>query len=375
MKGKLLRCPVPFGLLGMLALVILIESALSIGGKFTNDSAETWRIKQSQTGREALTSDVLFFGDSLVEYGLVPKVFEERLNRRSFNLAVPAGTPETSYFLLRQAIDSGARPSRVVVNFMPFQLAPPPYLDEIRIRLWPELAGMRDVFDLAWSKRKPDVATTIWMAQILTSYRARTEIRASIVAALQGRSMVGDETRVFVTRWNLRSNRGALVVPDMMRVADTFGRHLPQLETTERQPRAVAFVTRFLQLAVTHGITVYWLIPPISPEYQAGCDEVGSTDDYSRFVRFVQSKYPNVVAIDARHAGYTPDLFADGMHLTRRGATALSESVAAVMERPVGSDRLVNLPRYRERPASPAIEDILESRIAIGLVPSPGVRR
>jgi hypothetical protein len=253
----------------------------------------------------------------------------------------------------------------------PFNSIRPHILEETRTRLWPGLVGKSDVFDLSWSQRNADIATRIWLAQVFTSYRARVEIRASILAALQDRSLVGDETRIFVTRWNIRSNRGALVMPDGVRVADTFGRHLQHLETTVRQPRSVEFMSRFLQLAVTRGINVYWVIPPVSPEYQAGCDEVGSTQSYSRFARSVQSKFPNVIVVDGRHAGYTPDLFVDGMHLTRRGATALSESLADVINRPIGADRWVELPAYRERPVSPAIEDILESRIAIGLVPKP----
>jgi hypothetical protein len=77
--------------------------------------------------RTASNSDFLFFGDSLIEFALVPQVFDERSQKRSYNLALPAGSPEASYFLLRQALDAGAQLSGVIVDFSPFQLDPPAY--------------------------------------------------------------------------------------------------------------------------------------------------------------------------------------------------------------------------------------------------------
>ena len=142
------RPRVPAGMLGMIALMVLVELGLGRTHRFDSDLSESWRIKASAARREALRSDVLCFGDSLVEFGLVPQVFEERLGGKAYNLALHAGAPSASYFLLKHALEGGARPKAVVVDFMPHQVTLNPGHEMIRRRAWPELATLGDAVDL-----------------------------------------------------------------------------------------------------------------------------------------------------------------------------------------------------------------------------------
>lgn len=363
------RFSVPAGLLGMVAMVVAVEAGLGSRDRFTTDHALDWKLKGEYAQRAA--GGVLCFGDSLVEYGVLPNILHERLGGQSYNFALPGGTPAVSHDLLKRCLDSGARPRAVVVDFPPWQLVPVSHLEEARRRLWPMVLEPSEVLDLALSRRDPGLAATIWVSQALASYRDRFEIRASILAALDGKDRRDNDIRNFLTRWNLRSNRGAIVMPDQGRRADPLP-GLPAIKDRRRDPTFVADVDRFLRLAASRSIPVYGLAMPFSPEHQADCDAAGGTAAYDAFLRDEQAKFPGLIVVDARHLGYDPSLFNDAMHLNRRGATALSDDLAALIAEGPGPGRWVALPPYRERPASPRVEDIMESRVAIGLDPPRG---
>src|SRR5205823_5327851 len=140
---------VPLGLLGALALVAAIESSLrSHELEFLNTLACDWRQGALAAGRDAPGCEVLCFGDSLMKNGVAPEVIGRRLGMRSYSLAVASGPPAASYFLLRRALESGARPKAVLIDVIPHLLAWGP---ESFATLWPELLDVRDGLDLARS--------------------------------------------------------------------------------------------------------------------------------------------------------------------------------------------------------------------------------
>jgi len=60
--------------------------------------------------------DVLCFGDSQMKFGIAPHVVAARTGRPAYNLAIVGGQPPASYFLLRRALEAGARPSAVLFD-------------------------------------------------------------------------------------------------------------------------------------------------------------------------------------------------------------------------------------------------------------------
>ena len=124
---------------------------------------------------------------------------------------------------------------------------------------------------------------------------------------------------------------------------------------------------RFLRLASEHGIPVYWLVMPISPELQALAEASGTDAQYSELVHRFERRFPNVVVLDGRRTpGYGPGRFMDTMHLDGKGAAALTNEVADLMLSPTpgGAPCHVALAPYRDRPPAKHVEDVLESKVA-----------
>ncbi len=359
---------VPVGMLGTIALMVLVELGLGRTHRFDSDLSESWRLKASAARREAVNSDVLCFGDSLVEFALLPQVLEERLGGKAYNLALHAGAPSTSYFLLKHALDAGARPKAIVVDFMPHQIVLNPGHEMIRRRSWPELATLGDAVDLWRTLRDGDLFGSIVLGKVFASVRARPEIRGAVAAGFRGEGRpVEDVLHLAGTYRNLKANRGAYVMPASIRTAPDPAPVNCDYSNLVYDPARMVYMDRFLRLAAERGIAVYWVVMPISPELQALADAAGTDAQYSEMVRRFERRFPNVVVVDGRRIpGYGPHRFMDTIHLDGKGAATLTNEVADLILRPElrGTSRHVALAPYHDRPPAKHVEDVLESKVA-----------
>src|SRR3954447_9395190 len=85
--GSMDRGRVPWGFLGMLGLMALVELALARHGL----APSNWRASGRAASGKAVGCEVLCFGDSQVKLGLLPRVIEQRLGRPAYNLAIVGG--------------------------------------------------------------------------------------------------------------------------------------------------------------------------------------------------------------------------------------------------------------------------------------------
>ena len=142
----------PWGLFGMLAIVGLVENGLSRHEiHYSTEWSVAWERAAQAARKEAVQADVLCFGDSLVMHAVAPRILEERLGRSAYNVAVFKGQAPSSYFLLKAALDAGAKPSAVLIDG---ELLTDNPLE--MVRLWPELATYEELFDLAWTAHRPE---------------------------------------------------------------------------------------------------------------------------------------------------------------------------------------------------------------------------
>ncbi|WP_435009067.1 hypothetical protein P12x_000317 [Tundrisphaera lichenicola] len=314
----------------MLALVAAVE--VVIGGlrhDLASPLAEDWRITAMAASEKAPGCDVLCFGDSLVKYGVLPRVIRAKSGLKSYNLATSGGTMPSAFFLLRQALDAGARPRAVVADFAALMLDDP---DPPAMQDYAELATYRDCLDLAWASKSGGFLAGATLSKLLPSYQWRFEVRNSIRAAFEGRSLSNRAAlATYRARWARESGAhpmppGRVRYPTEATLIDGVS---PETWTCE--PRNRRYLERFLELAASHQITVYWLIPPLCPEAHARREARGSDRLYGEFVRGIVAKHPNVVVCDARPSGYDNSVHTDHLHLDRRGAAVLSADLASVL--------------------------------------------
>lgn len=360
----------PLGLIGMLALVALIEAAEArTGGALSHPWAGDWRHATRAVAAEAPACRVLCFGDSLTKYGVVPRILEERLGGRAYNLALGAGPPAASLAMLERALAAGSRPEAILVDFAPHLLGVGP---EISAVLLPEVLTPLDATRLGWDAGDPGLAASTALGWLLPTVKDRGEIRAAILGACAGEDRAPRRLAEAAARRNWEVNRGAhLAIRSPRGFADDapWAKQLYPAEWSCTPPNA-AHVRRFLRLAGRRAIPVFWLIPPFSPEVHVRRACSGLEERYTAFVARAVRSFPGVTVLDGRGAGYGVDVHADAIHLDRRGAAVFTEEVAAAVARRLGpgADRpggWVRLPPYRDRPADAPLEDLLQSTLAV----------
>jgi hypothetical protein len=325
------RSKLPLGLIGAVALVATIEAGLADRPiERSSKPGLAWRFGKSSAASDpgVTGAEVLCLGDSLVKLGVQPRVIEDRLGRRSFNLAVPGAQAPASVFLLRQAIESGARPRVVVVDFDENLLAVSP---RENLEQWPDLLDARDWLDLTLLSGDVDLAVRVGLGMVLPSWRDRRAIREQVVAALEGRDRA-ILPELLALRRNWIRNAGAQVATPGDRVPVEWG-PTPEVEgrpgrTWKPHPANRAAVHQLCNLADQHGITVAWLLPPTRPDWHDRRASIGVVESVDRFVAEVRARHPNLVVLDARESGFPAEVFRDPTHLDGLGAVALSESIA-----------------------------------------------
>lgn len=353
--------PIPWGLLGMLALLGVVECAVArLPRDFASTGVWDWSQSRRRADRSIRDCRLLCFGDSQVKLGLVPRLVEARAGMRTYNLALIGGQAPSSYFLLRRALAAGARPSAVVVDFLPPLLAK----DRVtNMRLWPELLSFRDTLELAFVDGDPTLAATLVLSRLVPSVRSRVDLRSQVVAAIGGARPPSSAEGFHRRNWDV--NRGAMILPHYPFKEDPdlwYRVNYPKDWACE--PVNARYVDRFLALAEERRITVYWLIPPIDPQAQALCESKGQDARFLAFVREHQGRHRNLVVVDARHAGYPRSAFVDAVHLHSEAALALSEAVAEVVSAGPSAPNWRSLPAYRPRPLDVPLEDLEQSRMA-----------
>jgi hypothetical protein len=355
----------PWGLLAAVGLTVATELVVARHrAELSSSIAYSW----SETGRAvssvALGSDVLGFGDSRVKFGVVPAVIEAKTGTRAYNLALLSGSAPSSFVLLRRALAAGARPKAVVVDYGRVILGDGPS-STVRPYPWADLLTVAETLELAVTARDADLLAAVVARKLVPSLRARFEIREAVVSALGGTpSERGEVNRAQRRNWAV--NRGAQLVARVANSSDEGVRPGEPPGTGGWQPDPVnaAYVERFLALARSKGVAVYWLIPPAAPGLQARWNHSGDEAAYDHFAASFLRRFEGLTLVDARAAGFDAAQFVDGVHLDREGALALSSALAEV----IGGDhheRLVRLAGPLPAPPVVAVEDVGTSRAAV----------
>ena len=365
----------PLGLIGMLALVVAVESTIADRDlDLLTGFQWDWNLAGRRVASpEVVGADLLAFGDSQMKLGFVPQVAERRLGRSAYNLALVGGQAPASYFLLRRALDAGAAPDALIVDYFPGFLRSS-YRNAMP--LYPQLLNLRDCLDLGLTVGDPELLGQLVAEHLLPSARDRLGLRQAITLRLEGRpaSQRYGLARLFR---NWRVNRGAQLEasrPDLFFLPDSWA--ATYFGDTKFNYVNLIYIGRFLRLAAAHGLPVYWVVPPVRTELQAACGRSGFDAAYNDFFDRILDRYPNVVLVDGRAASYGPDVFMDPHHLGLEGAFALTNGLCDLLASGPPASRRLALPPYVARPIDPPLEDVGRSHaIALGQLNEAADRR
>lgn len=368
----------PLGLAGMLAIIAATE--VYVAGRH-EDLGTTYSIEWRRAGqaiaREAKGSRILCFGTSLTRMGVSPKVLEERLGRPAYNFATSGGQPYSAYTSLRQALAAGSKPEALVVDFTWSALATPHDWNE---RVLPELASLGECAELAIASRDASFLARIALVRLMPTFRCRTQVRANIVSAVRGEEPKRIPERHIMAR-NANVNRGGNHAAPTGRVAG-INLNDPTIFPTAWScvPISESYIHKFLDLAESRGIPVFWLVPPISPQVQGRRDELALEGAYTRFIEGVTAGRRGVVVVDGRGSHYGPEAFFDMIHLNRDGAVAFTDDLAEVIKARLGrgddmGPSWVRLPEYRPDPLASRVEDLGRSAGLVDSLKSGGLLR
>ncbi|SIO60088.1 Protein of unknown function [Singulisphaera sp. GP187] len=355
----------PRGFVGMLGLLLAIELFVSHASlDLARPEYWLWYATGRSARLDAKQAEILCLGTSQTSYGVVPQVLEEQLGRRTYNLAMCSSPPQADYYLLKRALDSGARPKALVLDLHP-HLMKNNYWG--CIRFFPNLLSARESIDLGWTARDPDFTAEVLLAKAFPSILNRFDIRNAVMATLDGKAC-SLRKPTLTSLWNRVNNQGAMILAP---------KNSPPTELTPTDHEWFApsawsyqqintlYVRRLLKLAAAHDITVFLLVPPLDARLQQLRQDKGLSASFEEFAKGLQAHHPNLVVVDGAHSGYPSSAFADAMHVSRPGAISLTCGLGEILRPyleggPRPASRWFVLPPYRERTSRAEITELAE---------------
>ena len=218
---------------------------------------------------------ILCFGTSLLKFGFVPTIVEQKTGHPSYNHAVMSGHTPSSYYLLKRSIESGAKPAAILLDCQDGPVATADVnrqAEAIRVnmRSWPEILTWREGLDFAREAGDAKFFADLMVSWLVPTSKLRHEIRAGILAALRGGD-TGTASFVAACYRNWRRNRGACLMPLGDPAAAPPAVPLSEVRAVPPLPRdryvrnrlSDTYADRFLSLAARHSIPVFWLLPPV----------------------------------------------------------------------------------------------------------------
>lgn len=356
----------------MVVLIVAVESAVSRRWQDLSDPVSlNWKFADRGARTEAAGCEVLFLGDSLVKHGLVPSVVQRESGLRGVNLSAARAPTLLTYFVLRRALESGAKPAAIVIDTKPAVLMGGV---DYNAHYWPAALSPRECLELGRIAHKGTLALAVLTARLLPSLQARLEVRSRIETALtQAPDRMREINRVLLRNWTVNGGANVAMLDSPYR-----GEVSPEIQDRLHpdrwyvDPANAAGLDALLELADQRGIRVYWLLTPISPGLQDWRERSGSEAKFEQFVRSYSERYPKTVSVlDARRMARDASLYVDATHLSGRGAIVLSRAIGGILkagrgnhpqDRPGGWILLLDPPPDPVRAADPPLEDVERSK-------------
>ena len=333
--GRTSSSQVPWGLIGMIALVWTSELVCALlvptsSHRLLGRRARRWRLNVKRR-REFSVS-----GTVRLSSGCCPTLLRDKPD-------FPATTWPFSGGCQHPVMASSAahsipvrRPKAVLVDYNPGLLVTHA---RVNAAVWPQILGPTEA--LALFSHSPDFGLALPMIGncLFHPGNIATAFTASQSRQFSGVTMMSSLAQVRQEKESREIFRGAQPVGLNPSFTEPVTDAIPQVghKGWKSHPENTAYVHKFMSLAELHQIRVFWVIPPVSPAFQATRFRNGQEDVYDRFVAVIQARHPTLTVLDGRRLGLDRSSFVDTFHMSVRGAELLSEAVAVALGNHLGS--------------------------------------
>ena len=352
------------------ALVLFAAMQLPLqclGPKLHSLESANYEFVRRSVPKEGIRASVVCLGDSLLKQGVSPRILENQLQERVINLSVIGSRPMATYCILRRLLREGGQPKLLLVDFEPDILYSDP---RSAVHESAEFYDVEDCLDAALTVGDYNYAGSLLTAVLLPSYRMKYALVDFVTELIRNRrSPDFSQVKKYSRNWLV--NKGQSLepaqhgpLPDDSKQADNivkewrkvFQSHSPWVCNQINQ----TYMSKFIDLANHNSIKVFWLITPMHPRAQKEMEETGVEAAYVKLARNLQSRFPNLVVIDGRHANYDGHFFIDSEHFHRHGATVYSKALGKILQLK-GKDRWIELPQCDRSDIDKTLEDVEQS--------------
>jgi hypothetical protein len=331
------------------------------------DSVWSYEITRKIVSEKVKNCGILVLGDSMVSHGVAVKVIKQATGLEGYNLSFSGAQTPITYYLFREALNSGAKPKFVVVDFFPKLLDSDPWFNVENI---PFITTFSDCIELAWNNRDANLLGSLLTRKALPSARCRDSLRTAITDAFKGAGNLPRVTNRALVR-NREFNRGLIMMNTKRGEHLTFDDYISYLfPPFHCNPLSREYIDKFMKLAAANHVSVILLLPPYMPGLQARLEQIGFDAKHEEFVRSLVAEYPGLSVFDARHSNYDPNVFVDANHLQYDGALTFSAEIGDLLRAkmdgsPASSGRWVQVPVYKKRSIDIRHESFEESWMAV----------
>lgn len=218
------------------------------------------------------------------------------------------GQAPATYFLLKRALEAGAKPTSILVEYHPTTLSEDPWSAK---GFWPDLLNFQESVDLGWSGRDATFLASTVLAHNVPSVKDRSHIQTMVLEALAGRNATMCASTLTSMR-NRNINRGAFVMPGDVGFQGKVGENYQAAffgKPWSCTSLNASYIRRFLELASARNIQIYWVLPPFAPELQEKREQSDNVALYTTFVRQWMAAFPNLIVLDAEHSNFAAKVF------------------------------------------------------------------
>jgi hypothetical protein len=295
-------------------------------------------LREYPTAEERPIPDVVIFGESVTQGGILEPDFKEHLGSedlRVTNLALASSSVPFAYFQLRNLENQGQLPDAIIMGYLVRSyMVNHGYKFLSRAANWQEFrlaAGMGVDFETL-------VAGLV--GKVFYSVRYRQEIALLALDFNPGflrfprlESSWTEQRQAWLSERHQHAEVWQGL--DRIELEDVHDSFLLPFDPPEFTRRSLK---RFLEITRNHEIAVYLVVPPVPEALHRHRQEINFEPGLRSYFEQLRQQYPHLHLVDITAPVYPSELYQDASHLTLPGGERFTRETAEKLREPMRHD-------------------------------------